>query len=423
MKTYPVWWKNPPEREPARTSLPSETDFAVVGAGFAGLSAALAVARAGRRVTIIEKARAGHGAATRNAGFVSSELKGGYLGLEARFGKRRAGEFMAEAAAAQSYMLDRIESEQIQCSLVKSGRLILAAKPSHYQAMSRECEFRARQFNSTNTMLSQTDLRSEVSSDNYCGGWLTPDAHALNPMQFHAGLLERVRTAGAEIVEESEVTAIAGQHKAFELSASRGKLKARDVFVATHGYGGNELPWLKRRVINFGWYAIATEAMPRERLQQLLPKSRCYANSNQLFNYFRVSPDGTQLVFGGRAPILEMAPQHAAHFLKIAMHRIFPDLADTQVSHAWSGQIAFSFDLLPHIGNHKGIHYATAFTGPGMPLANYLGDKVARKVLGQSGSSSVFEAVPLVARPYYWGRPWFMPGAMLWYAAKDWIGR
>ncbi|MDH3742498.1 MAG: FAD-binding oxidoreductase, partial [Hyphomicrobiales bacterium] len=209
----------------------------------------------------------------------------------------------------------------------------------------------------------------------------------------------------------------------FALKTTRGEVAARDVFVATHGYGGNELGWMKRRVINFGWYAIATEELPPERLHKLLPGARACADSKLLFNYFRLNPQGTRLIFGGRAPIFEMPPARAAPFLARAMRNVFPDLDTVQVSHAWSGQIAFSFDLLPHIGSHDGIHYATSFTGPGMPLANYLGDKVARRVLGEADTATAFDGIALEGRPYYWGTAWFMPAAMAWYAARDRFSR
>lgn len=423
MKCEPLWWDDAPAEQIQATPVPERTDFAVVGSGFAGLSAALAVARAGRDVTILEMAGAGSGAATRNAGFISNELKGGYLGLEARFGEAAADQLMGEANAARDFTLERIRAEQIQCSLVHNGRMILAAKPSHYQAMARECEARVQRKRSDNFMVDRAGLASEIASDRYFGGWVTPDAHMLDPKQFHAGLLARVRAAGVTIIEDCKVTAIARNGEEFTLTTTRGKIAARDVFVATHGYGGDELGWMKRRVINFGWYAIATEELPRGRLQKLLPGARACADSKALFNYFRLNPQGTRLIFGGRAPIFEMPPARAAPFLARAMRKVFPDLGTARVSHAWSGQIAFSFDLLPHIGSHDGIHYATSFTGPGLPLANYLGDKVARRVLGETDTATAFDGIALHGRPYYRGVAWFMPAAMAWYAARDRFSR
>ena len=419
MKAEPLWWDGQGAAGQPHQALPRQTDFAIVGSGFAGLSAALRVARAGRDVTVIEKHNFGFGAATRNAGFISNELKGGYLGLAARFGKAKARALMDDAVMARDFTLERIRAEQIQCSLNRCGRLILAAKPSHYEAIAQECEMRTQLYGSDNSMIERASLGTEINSNLYHGGWLTPDAHTVDPMLFHAGLVDRARSAGVRIVENCEVNSIERDGSTFTLDTSCGQLKSRNAFVATHGYCGRELEWVDRRIIKFGWYAIATQELPQELLQKLLPHGRAYADTKHLFNYFRPDPAGKRLIFGGRAPIVEMTPNRAAGFLRKAMYRIFPDLDGIEISHAWSGLIAFSFDLLPHIGNHNGIHYATSFTGPGLPMANYLGDVVARRVLEQAETKTAFDDIPLTGKPYFRGVSWFMPGAMLWYAAKD----
>ena len=51
--------------------------------------------------------------------------------------------------------------------------------------------------------------------------------------------------------------------------------------------------------------------------------------------------------------------------LQQMMGRIFPQLRSVRVSHAWVGWVAYTFDTLPHLGQHEGIHYCMGYCGQG----------------------------------------------------------
>jgi succinate dehydrogenase/fumarate reductase flavoprotein subunit len=75
--TEPYWIDGlapfvPPPREIGR-----KVDVAIVGAGYAGLSAALTLARAGREVAVFEATRVGMGASSRSAGSLGHVPKAG----------------------------------------------------------------------------------------------------------------------------------------------------------------------------------------------------------------------------------------------------------------------------------------------------------------------------------------------------------
>ena len=55
IKEVPLWWENSLPVPFAGDELPESADVAVIGGGFAGLSAALELQRAGTKVTLIEK--------------------------------------------------------------------------------------------------------------------------------------------------------------------------------------------------------------------------------------------------------------------------------------------------------------------------------------------------------------------------------
>ena len=66
------WWEIVKALKPTQQldTLPVSTDFVVIGAGYAGLSAALTVARQGKSVIVVDGGMPGFGASTRNGEFV-----------------------------------------------------------------------------------------------------------------------------------------------------------------------------------------------------------------------------------------------------------------------------------------------------------------------------------------------------------------
>jgi glycine/D-amino acid oxidase-like deaminating enzyme len=100
--------------------------------------------------------------------------------------------------------------------------------------------------------------------------------------------------------------------------------------------------------------------------------------------------------------------------------RILPDLARTRLSHVWTGACAATFDLYPHIGMHDGMHFALGYCfGSGLPLGTWLGHRVAQRILGHGDAATALDDLALTSRPYYWGRPWFVPLMVRYYGWVD----
>ena len=81
-------------------------------------------------------------------------------------------------------------------------------------------------------------------------------------------------------------------------------------------------------------------------MHELSPQRQGFSDSSRLVPYYRPSPDGTRMIFGGRALNLADRPENYAADLHRLMTRIFPQLRTTAISHAWSGTVAYTFDFL-----------------------------------------------------------------------------
>lgn len=423
MRHTPYWWEDAPLVASPPTTLPSRADVAIIGAGYTGLSAALTLARAGRSVVVLEAGAPGVGASARNGGMCGDVLKPSLDTLTRRYGRDRALALFMEAREAFDFLESFLADEGIDCAYVRSGGFTGALKPAQYEAMARETERLARSVGLAGDMVPKSAVRDEIGTDFYVGGRVLHRRGGLHPARYHAGLLARVRAAGATVIGNAPVGDIARDGTSFRLATPAGVLAARDIVVATNGYTGRVTQRLRRRVIPVTSYMIATETLSPNLMATLMPKGRMLTDSNRLLCYFRPSPDNTRILFGGRPAYTEIGPEAAAQRLSRYMTTLFPELRGVALSHSWSGFIAYTFDRLPHVGLRDGMHYAMGYCGSGVVMATWLGRKAALRVLDHAEAKSAFADIDSPTQPFYTGRPWFLPLVQAWYQGADLIGR
>jgi glycine/D-amino acid oxidase-like deaminating enzyme len=416
----PYWWRNAPRPAVAPPPLPAASDVAIVGSGITGLVAALHLARAGRRVSVLEAGVAGEGASSRNAGYVGRTLKHTFGDIVRSEGLERAIAVYREMRQAFDSVLEMVASEKIDCDLKQQGRFIMAATPAQYDGLARELDLRRRHLGEDFSMCSKAEQSAEINTGRYFGGAVIPDHAGLHPGKYHLGLLTAAERQGAVIFPGTPVASIGRDGGDFTLVTPRGSLKARQVLVATNGYSGGAFPWLRRRLIPFDAYMIATEPLDAQRVAGLLPGERTFVDWNFNVDFVRRAPDDPRrIVFGGLSGARNQDLAVMAARLRQRLARIFPGLAAVGIDNVWTGRCAGSFDLYPHIGCREGIHYAVGYCFAGLPMGTWFGRKVAERILGAKSAPSVFADRPFGTVPLYRGNAWFLPLAMRWLSRKD----
>jgi glycine/D-amino acid oxidase-like deaminating enzyme len=419
-KATPYWWELAPRPDWPTVDLPSEVDVAIVGSGYAGMSCALHLARAGRNVIILEAKEPGHGASSRSGGMAGSGLKLGYADLKAKYGQQRAVDLILETERSLEFFEEFMAGEQIQCHYQKVGRFIGAHAPSHYEAMARGIDEVKKEVGiDTGYMVPRAEQGSEIKTDLYYGGKVTNAGGGLHPAVYHQGVLDRVKAAGIPVAGHTPVTAIARDGQGFEVTTTRGKLKARNVAVMTNGYTPSAAQDLRRRLVPVGSYIIATEELGEEKVTELFPNHRMIADTKAILYYYRPSPDRKRIIFGGRAKTRDVETAESGRILHKFMCGVFPELQDVKVTHSWTGNVAFAFDKLPHIGERDGIHYALACNGSGVVKQTYLGMKTALSIMGDPEGRTAFHDLEFTTIPFYDGNPWFLPIVQRWYQWRD----
>lgn len=416
----PYWWD---ERDRgADQPLPAGPfDVVVIGSGYTGLCAALRLAQAGTSVLVVEAGHLGEGGSTRNGGMVSGTLKVSHPSLTKAFGKQRADAIFFEAQNSVLFLEKLIADNQIDCSYKRHGMYFAAYAPGHYDDLAREAE-QLHALGVETRMVPRRDQQGELNSQIYHGGRITSFAGGLHPARYHAGLVRACRKAGVSFTTRCRVTKLEKHGVGHVLCTTKGRVMADRVVVATNAYTDGGLGWFRRRVIPIGSYIIATEALDPGRLKALIPGERMIQDTKRNLYYYRLSPDGTRMIFGGRTSFRPISVVESARRLRSSMAEVFPDLRGVGITHSWTGNVAFTFDSLPHLGARDGIHYALGCCGQGVALMSHFGNCIAQEMLGV-GERSSFAFNQIKTVPGYTGNPWFVPILGEYYRFRDWLER
>ena len=424
-KTAPYWWEayRPTIGEPV--AIPCEARVAIVGGGYAGLSTALELTKLGIDAVVLEKGALGEGASTRNGGAVSGgvNIGKGFNGKAAEVEPSRAASMLSDGYDAFALIERLIEEEAIGCFWQKRGRFVGAWTPKHFAYQQSRLSSLNDNAQSGAYMVPRERQRDEIASDYYYGGMVVERSASLHPALYYQGLLEACGRRGVAVCADAAVGGIGRDNAGWRVTTSRGAVKAGDVVIATNGYTGELTPNLRRRIVPIASHIIATEELPDEMARSLVPNGRTLSDTKRVLCYYRMSPDGKRMVFGGRARFTQADPLLCARVLHGYMTERFPQLQGVRITHGWTGNTAFTLDALPHMGEDSGMHYALGCNGSGVAMMTYLGYQTARKIARVANYACAFDSPEFPDHALYNGNPWFLPAIGSYYRLRDRLDR
>lgn len=415
----PYWWEAAPPEDGSPHSEIRDVDYLVIGAGLAGLNAAITLGKAGADVAVVDARRIGEAASTRNGGQIRSEAKVAYSKLKEMVGEQGAKGVLADFEAGRSFLPDRIRDLEIECDYEWGGFFFGACTKRDHQMQIARHEASKASGRVIGKVFSPTDIKREVKTDYYHGGYLYTDGGQLHPARYHLGLRRAAVKFGAKLFSHCPVENITKTENGFVVRCKDVEIKARQVIMATNGYTDGAAPWIARRLIPARSYMIATEELPDGMAESLIPGGNPVADTKRVLYYYRTSPDKKRILFGGRASFRNTGARESAKRQHRFMNEVFPELANTKLTHAWFGNFALAFDFLPHIGVNNGIHYACACNGSGVMMLSYLGHAAAMRAMGDQTIIKGLDQVKFQSRPGYSGNPWFLPIAGFTYRMRD----
>jgi gamma-glutamylputrescine oxidase len=375
----------PPAGPPLAGSI--EADVCVLGAGLAGLSAALELAGRGYSVVVLERDRVASGASGRNGGQVIAGFgSDGEDAIEEQFSPEDARRAWDISMQGLQLVQDRMRQHSIDCDY-RPGYLTLATSARRARELKERVEHMAARYGHAQQWLDDAAIGDWVASQRYWGGAFDPLSGHLHPLKYALGIARAARAAGVRIFEHSEVIGLERGDRPVVRTA-QGNVKCRFVLLAGNFYLGEYgqaiAPELAERIVPVVTYIVATEPMAPERADALIRGRAACSDNNHMLDYFRLSADNRLLFGGGDSATPEPAEQVKGRMRK-RMLEVFPQLSDLGLAFAWGGFCDVSLNMAPDFGRlGQNLYYLQGFSGHGIGTTGIAGKLVAEVIAGQA---------------------------------------
>ena len=267
--------------------------------------------------------------------------------------------------AAQRYLLRLIEESGEDCDL-QQGVTVLAPSHKSFEALAQTVESRNSYYETSDYMVQQQDLGQEAGgrvAELFAGALVMADAHVVHPAKMITSLGRLARAFGARICERTEVVNIQLRKGGFRVLTNGGETLAQHVMLATGGYTGGAVPYLRERTLGLPSIATVSEAIPPDEVQDICRSGRVLLVNRYRGYSCQPTPDGERILLGGPVGQVPTTPRADAKHLHDYFTKLFPDLKGIEFTHCWTGMIAATRDRQGHAGAHKGIWYAVGSSG------------------------------------------------------------
>lgn len=322
-----------------------DVDLAIIGGGFTGCAAALAAARRGASVVLLESQEIGHGGSGRNVGLVNAGLWLPPDEIVAQMGEEAGRRLIAVLGEAPSQVFGLIEREGIACEATRQGTLHLAHAPSG----AADLASRHRQGNRVGApvqLLDATETARRTGSEAFHGALLDPRAGTVQPLAYCRGLARAAAGAGARLHAGSQVTGLSRSGEGWEIHACGQRVWAGAVLMATNAYHGGFSDPFRPSYVAVHYSQFATRPLTEAQRARILHGGEGCWDTALVMSSFRTDQAG-RLILGAMGDAEGLGGRVHAGWARRKLAQVYPELADVPFEHAWQGRIAMTSDHVP----------------------------------------------------------------------------
>ncbi|MEM7223378.1 MAG: FAD-binding oxidoreductase [Pseudomonadota bacterium] len=343
---------------PPRTPRPAlegdqRADWIVLGAGFAGLSAArrLAELRPNESIALVEAQEVGEGASGRNSGFAIDLPHNVGGSLEELEGSRR---FLRLARAGIARLEEQVEHHDIACDWSRRGKVHCAVSEAGTKQVLEPFAQELEALGEPYQWLDRAALKDKLGTEYYSAGVDTPGCVLLNPAALCRGLADSL-PEGVTLYEQSPVTELA-QDNGIRLTTPRGSLFAPKMILAVNAFA-EQFGFYRGRLLVFAAHASLSRRLTAEERAALggeddwgLTPANAFAGVTMRFtrDHRILMRQNIHYCPSFRQSDARRAVVRQDH--KQLFDGRFPMLPEVEMEHTWTGYIVLSQNHAPGFG-------------------------------------------------------------------------
>jgi glycine/D-amino acid oxidase-like deaminating enzyme/nitrite reductase/ring-hydroxylating ferredoxin subunit len=366
------WLESAPP--PSFTPLASDvsTDVCVIGAGIVGITTALLLKRAGKKVILLETDRVARG----TTGYTTAKVTSGHSVIYSELEKKHGRQVAADYARANEAGLAKLRelARGIDCDLETKANYVYAESPESADSIKEEAEA-AQKAGLAATLVTETDLPYPVAA-----AVRQEDQAQFHPVKYLIPLAKEIAGEGSFVFDKTRATGV-DEGSPCCVKAERGSVTCEDVVVATN------YPILDRglffpRVHPKRSYCIAGPVAEDKLVDGM------YISTDEPTRSVRTIRDGdrTLLLVGGEGHNVGQEQDTEKHYRNLeswARERF----GMTEITHRWSSQDGSPVDDLPYIGTLRRsadhLYVATGFKKWGMTNGTIAAVLISDLILGR----------------------------------------
>lgn len=411
--TSPIspWMDTPPEATAALAE-DLDVDVAVIGAGYTGLSTAIALRREGKSVAVLEREIAGYGASGRNAGHLTPTIGKDLPSLLTFYGREKTQRLVKLAEDAIAHVERTIAEHAIDCAYVARGNVMAAVHDSHRPRIEKAARV-ADDLGLQVTFLGNDQMRERGLPQAFTCGYLESTGGTLDPGRYVQGLRRVALDAGALLFENTPMLTIDDGPR-LTVHTPGGRVRADHAVLATNAFTTPN-GWLRSVSMPLHVSLFRTAPLTREHRGALnWDGGEGVYTTHEILESYRLTDDGrivggsktVRYGFGNQLLPDDHPPTFA--FLEAMFRDRFPELRDLPIDRYWSGPIGLTLDFLPafgRTGSHRNIHYGIGYAGHGVALASYAGGILTDMICGRETPGDILIdrfRPPLPPEPFRW---------------------
>lgn len=379
------WWENELKDRKILPKLSRDinSEYLVIGAGIAGLHAALYLANKGKKVVLLEKNYCGSSSSGKSSGLLTPTSELDLSQILKKYGTKTARMVWNIPSKGVDEIIANIKKYRIDCDLEKQDCMYLAVNKPGRESVNGEV-WAYKKFGLKYRYYDRHSVKEVISSEKYLSGLRTYGNYSINSLLYCDGLKKVLLKKGVRIFENSEVLRTENKIAYTE----NGSVKAKKIIVCADKVK-KKLTKLARKIYHTQTFLTISEPMTQEKIKTLFPKDKLMCWDTRLvYNYFKITKDN-RLLLGGGSPFLVYALKLTKSPLIVNMNirrfrRTFPHLRSLKFVSYWSGLIDVSQDLMPIVDfdeNDKDVFYVLGNVG--LPWATSMGIYAARLALNE----------------------------------------